>query len=37
MGRQDHCSVDIGQRKMMCILSVYAPQTGRMQEDKDAF
>ena len=22
---------------MMCILSVYAPQTGRMQEDKDAF
>ena len=23
--------------QMMCILSVCAPQTGRMQEDKDAF
>ena len=24
-------------RQMICILSVYAPQTGRTQEDKDAF
>ena len=23
--------------QMMCILSVYAPRTGRTQEDKDAF
>ena len=23
--------------EMTCILSVYAPQTGRTQEDKDAF